>query len=75
MRTLEDRLRIIVTDPGSALEPHLRPSNDRDPGGYGLKIVAELSSAWGVKRDDAGRTPVWCDLLLDAPPLGVATVS
>jgi anti-sigma regulatory factor (Ser/Thr protein kinase) len=73
--TLEDRLRITVTDPGSPLEPHLRPSDDRNPGGYGLKIVDELSSAWEVTRDDAGRTTVWCELLLNLPPLGSANQS
>ncbi len=66
--TLEDRLRIAVTDPGSSLEPHLRPSDDRNPGGYGLKIVDELASAWGIERDGSGRTTVWCDLPLAAPP-------
>jgi anti-sigma regulatory factor (Ser/Thr protein kinase) len=50
-----DRLRVSVTDPGSRLEPHIRPP-DPDAGGYGLAIVAELSSSWGVVRDSVGTT-------------------
>jgi anti-sigma regulatory factor (Ser/Thr protein kinase) len=64
--TLPDRLRITVTDPGSRLEPHLRQSDRNGDGGYGLAIVAALSLAWGVMRDAAGTTSVWCELPLDA---------
>ena len=62
---LPDRLRINVTDPGSRLEPQLR-APDRDAGGgYGLRIVEVLSSAWGVVRSTVGATSVWCDLPLE----------
>jgi anti-sigma regulatory factor (Ser/Thr protein kinase) len=67
--TLPDRLRITVTDPGSRLEPHLRPSDRDADGGYGLAIVAALSLAWGVVRDTEGTTSVWCELRLDTSPL------
>ncbi len=73
--TLKDRLRITVTDPGSHLVPHIRQSDDRTPGGFGLKIVDNLSSAWGIERDGAGRTSVWCEVPLDAPPRGVGPAS
>ncbi len=73
--TLEDRLRITVTDPGSHLVPEIRASEQPDPGGYGLKIVDELSCAWGVTHDDAGRTSVWCDLPLNPAPMEVGTHS
>jgi anti-sigma regulatory factor (Ser/Thr protein kinase) len=66
--TLPDRLRITVTDPGSRLEPHLRPSGRGADGGYGLAIVAALSLAWGVVRDTVGTTSVWCELPLDTSP-------
>lgn len=62
--TTEDRLRITVTDPGSRLEPHLRPHGHDTTGGCGLLIVDELSSAWGVGHDSHGSTSVWCELLL-----------
>jgi anti-sigma regulatory factor (Ser/Thr protein kinase) len=65
--TLPDRVRIAVTDPGSRLEPHLRSPDRGASGGYGLAIVEALSSAWGVVRDGAGTTSVWCELPLDTP--------
>lgn len=61
-----DHLRIAVIDPGSKLEPHLTPLEPARRGGFGLRLVAELSSAWGVIRDASGSTRVWCELpLLD----------
>lgn len=66
---LPDRLRITVTDPGSCVEPHLRPPDHHASGGYGLTIVETLCSAWGVVRDSVGATSVWCELPLDIPPL------
>jgi anti-sigma regulatory factor (Ser/Thr protein kinase) len=65
---LPDRLRITVTDPGSRLQPHLRPPDRDATGGYGLKIVDLLSCAWGVVRNAAGTTSVWCDLPLETVP-------
>lgn len=61
---LEDRLRISVIDPGSRLEPRLRPPDLERVGGIGLFFVNELSEAWGVTRDGIGGTRVWCDTLL-----------
>lgn len=72
--TLRDRLRVTVTDPGSRLEPHLRAPDHLAPGGYGLRVVEALSSAWGVMRGPDGTTSVWCELPFDTspphPPLG-----
>ncbi len=65
---LPDRLRITVTDPGSRLEPHLRPADRHAEGGYGLRIVETLCSAWGVVRNTVGATSVWCDLPLETAP-------
>jgi anti-sigma regulatory factor (Ser/Thr protein kinase) len=62
---LPDRLRITVTDPGAPLQPHLRPPEHGASGGYGLAIVEALSSAWGVVRNTAGTTSVWCELPFD----------
>jgi anti-sigma regulatory factor (Ser/Thr protein kinase) len=36
-------------------------ADDGAGGGFGLDLVAQLSSAWGVERD-AGGTTVWLDL-------------
>jgi anti-sigma regulatory factor (Ser/Thr protein kinase) len=63
--TLSDRLRITITDPGSHLEPRLRPPGRLADGGYGLAIVAALSLAWGASRGGMGTTSVWCELPLE----------
>jgi serine/threonine-protein kinase RsbW len=60
-----DHLRIAVTDPGSHLEPRILPADPDAPGGFGLRLVHHMSSAWGVVREAAGTTRVWCDIPLD----------
>jgi anti-sigma regulatory factor (Ser/Thr protein kinase) len=65
LTTLDDRLLIAVIDAGSQLEPHMVPANPAAPHGFGLRLVDEMSSAWGVTRDGAGATRVWCELLFD----------
>jgi anti-sigma regulatory factor (Ser/Thr protein kinase) len=64
LTALEDHLRIAVIDPGSHLEPRIRPADPDVPGGFGLRLVQHMSSAWGVVRQAAGTTRVWCDLPL-----------
>jgi serine/threonine-protein kinase RsbW len=64
--TLSDRLRVTVTDPGSRLEPQLRSPDRVASGGYGLRVVDSLCSAWGVMHGPAGTTSVWCELPFDA---------
>lgn len=64
---LEGRLKINVIDPGSRLEPRIRPPDPERLGGFGLLVVDELSDAWGVARDGIAGTRVWCDVLLDRP--------
>jgi anti-sigma regulatory factor (Ser/Thr protein kinase) len=66
--TLPDRMRVTVTDPGSRLEPRLRSPDHLASGGYGLRVVESLSSAWGVTRGPAGATSVWCELPFGTPP-------
>jgi anti-sigma regulatory factor (Ser/Thr protein kinase) len=66
---LDDRVRLSVTDRGSQEEPHI-PAPDPDMlHGFGLRVVDQLSLAWGVVRDGAGSTRVWCDLPLDGAPI------
>ena len=62
--TLDDRVRIAVTDPGSGRRPRLFSSDPDTPGGLGLLLVDKLSETWGVWQD-LGPTCVWCELLLD----------
>jgi anti-sigma regulatory factor (Ser/Thr protein kinase) len=70
--TLDDRLRIAVTDPGSRLRPCMLPPDPETPGGLGLLLVDELCETWGVCQD-LGATCVWCELLLDQSPPSVVT--
>jgi anti-sigma regulatory factor (Ser/Thr protein kinase) len=62
---LNEHLRITVTDPGCDLEPRLIADDPDALGGHGLRLVEQLSAAWGVGRDAVGATQVWCDLVLD----------
>jgi Histidine kinase-like ATPase domain len=59
---LEGRLRIAVTDHGSETVPHLRDVDDDRPGGLGLHIIDRLCLGWGVIRNGAGSTEVWCEV-------------
>jgi anti-sigma regulatory factor (Ser/Thr protein kinase) len=61
---LGDRLRIAVTDPGSESEPRLLPQDPAAPGGFGLRVVDQVSAAWGIVREISGATRVWCDVPL-----------
>ena len=70
--TLDDRLRITVTDPGSPLRPRLLPPDPETPGGLGLVLVDELCETWGVSQD-LGLTCVWCELPLDQSSPSVMT--
>jgi two-component sensor histidine kinase len=63
---LKDRLRITVSDGGSELEPRLLPTNPDVPGGFGLRLVDDLSLTWGIAHDPDGATHVWCDLEVPA---------
>src|SRR5689334_15399972 len=55
--TLDERLRIAVSDPGSRLRPRMLPADPQTPGGLGLLLVDELCQSWGVWQD-TGRTCV-----------------
>lgn len=65
LTALPDHLRIAVIDPGSHQEPRILASDPDASGGFGLRLVHHMSSAWGVVRDAAGTTRVWCELPLD----------
>jgi anti-sigma regulatory factor (Ser/Thr protein kinase) len=48
--TAPDRLRIEVCDPGRGFDPGV--PTPYGEGGYGLFLVSEVSSRWGVSHDD-----------------------
>jgi anti-sigma regulatory factor (Ser/Thr protein kinase) len=54
-----DHVHIEVRDrgPGFAWRAQPRVEED-DPGGFGLLLIEELATRWGVVRDDVG-TAVW----------------
>src|SRR4051812_20415725 len=55
-----DRLRLTMAD-GSATRPRMRRFNSAEATtGRGLRMVAQLSHAWGVEKDGHGKA-VWCE--------------
>jgi anti-sigma regulatory factor (Ser/Thr protein kinase) len=56
--THDDRVRIEVTDKGRGQVPRVREKYD-ESGGWGLRIVDQLSLRWGVSE---GTTHVWAEL-------------
>jgi anti-sigma regulatory factor (Ser/Thr protein kinase) len=57
-------LRIEVADPGTAGTVAPRAPDMGAGGGFGLRIVASVSRAWGIHRD--GQTRVWAELTCPA---------
>jgi len=53
-----DVLRVEVSDTDSQA---LRPRTPTKDGGWGLTLVAELATRWGVEREAAGKT-IWIEL-------------
>jgi anti-sigma regulatory factor (Ser/Thr protein kinase) len=58
----DDRLRIVVADSGSEQLPRLEQPGEWSPSGRGLRVVEAVATSWGVARDGAGETRVWCEL-------------
>ena len=55
-------LRVEIHDEGTDAAVAWRvPEVHEDAGGFGLDLVARLSSAWGIERDTRGTT-VWFEL-------------
>jgi two-component sensor histidine kinase len=60
----ETCVHIEVSDKGATLRPRSSPRHPDAPRPFGLALVDRLAKAWGVERDGAGHTRVWCDLPL-----------
>lgn len=63
-----ETLRIEVSDPSNQT---IRPRTPDVDGGWGLALVGELASRWGVERHMAGKT-IWVEL--DLTPRDVGSV-
>jgi len=63
----DDRLRVEVIDEGSGFERVLRHRDFKVVGGWGLEIVEDIASRWGVRE---GTTHVWFELERRGPRLG-----
>jgi anti-sigma regulatory factor (Ser/Thr protein kinase) len=61
--TAPSLLRVAVIDPGaSETTPSVQTLDVNVPGGMGLFLVEQISSAWGVERLRDGGTEVWFEL-------------
>ena len=60
----EDCVHIEVSDCGARLRPRATPRHPDAPQALGLALVDQHAQAWGVDRDGAGHTRVWCELPL-----------
>jgi anti-sigma regulatory factor (Ser/Thr protein kinase) len=47
-------VHIVDPGPGFSRRTPIRPRFERDPGGFGLFLLDQLSSRWGVERDERG---------------------
>lgn len=56
----DDTVHVEVADPGMGFDGKVRTPVTGATGGYGLYLVSELSSRWGVRHD--GATAVWFEL-------------
>ena len=55
-----DVLRVEVVDEGTGFDPKARTSEQDKGSGWGLFIVEQLASDWGVKKNS--RTRVWFEV-------------
>lgn len=64
VRQLDRGLRIEVTDSGElASRPRARRPQADQVSGWGLQIVGNLATSWGVTNE--GGWTIWCELALD----------
>ncbi|MEV6297533.1 SpoIIE family protein phosphatase [Streptomyces sp. NPDC051896] len=69
LRLLLDTTLVVEVSDNSSTSPHLRYATDRDEGGRGIFIVAQLAERWGTRFTPTGKI-VWAEQ--PAPSLPVA---
>jgi anti-sigma regulatory factor (Ser/Thr protein kinase) len=57
----QNRVRVAVLDGSDALPVKVDPDTAHD-GGWGLHIVEQLASRWGLEMFDGGKA-VWCEVV------------
>ena len=57
-----DRVRVEISNPGTAFEPKQREQGQEAESGWGLFLVDRLSDHWGVIDDEAGYQRVWFEI-------------
>ena len=57
-------VHIEVSDGGARFRRRSTPRHPDAPQPLGLGVVDRLAQSWGVDRDGAGHTRVWCELPL-----------
>lgn len=62
----DEVLRVAVRSPGKDFARNEDPSRRGEVGGWGLHLVDELSSRWGISPDTDGTT-IWFEV--DLPPV------
>jgi serine/threonine-protein kinase RsbW len=60
LEALRERVRVEVTDEGPGFDLDRRAATDPAAGGFGLRLVDELTDRWGVTA--AGGALVWFEI-------------
>jgi anti-sigma regulatory factor (Ser/Thr protein kinase) len=61
VRLLEGFLRVEVADDSDAM-PEVRPVDEMDTGGRGLRILTSESTRWGIAPRPGGGKAVWFEV-------------
>lgn len=61
VRVLNDGVHIEVSDAGGGFDPPVEPSADSESG-WGLFIVEQLATRWGVERHGGSEPYVWFEI-------------
>jgi anti-sigma regulatory factor (Ser/Thr protein kinase) len=61
VRVRGDTVRVAVRDPGPGFVPPAAPQDPAHVGGWGLVLVEQLATRWGVEHDGEANV-VWCEL-------------
>ncbi|MGW1673062.1 SpoIIE family protein phosphatase [Streptomyces sp. NPDC002324] len=69
LRLIRDEVLVCEVTDSSNTQPRLRRARTTDEGGRGLFMVAQLTTRWGSRYGQTGKT-IWAEQLLEAPDIG-----